>query len=132
MPRGELGRKVEVLIRDDKLKGDEAARRAKELLESEGVHLMAGVLSAPNQLAVNEQCKFNGIPYISTSQSNEIAMRPDNSIYTYHEAFDPFQTAQAVRTVCWKKLWEKMVLFDHGLCLWLANDGRLPAHRQRI
>ena len=36
-----LGRKVELLVRDDKLKPDEAARRAKELIESERVELMA-------------------------------------------------------------------------------------------
>ncbi len=93
---GVLGRKVELLIRDDKLKADEAARRAKELIESEGVQLMAGVFSAANQLAVNEQCKLHGIPYMSTGQSNEITQLPDNSVYTYHEAFDPYQTSQAV------------------------------------
>src|SRR5271169_1309207 len=43
---GVLGRKVELLVRDDKLKPDEAARRAKELIENEGVELMAGVFSA--------------------------------------------------------------------------------------
>ena len=121
---GVLGRKVEILIRDDKLKGDEAARRAKELIESEGVHLMAGVLSAPNQLAVNEQCKFNGIPYMSTSQSNEIAMRPDNSIYTYHEALDPYQTTQALGRYVAKnfgKRWYFLTMdYAYG---WQMTDG---------
>jgi len=121
---GVLGRKVEILIRDDKLKGDEAARRAKELIESEGVHLMAGVLSAPNQLAVNEQCKFNGIPYMSTSQSNEIAMRPDNSIYTYHEALDPYQSTQAFGRYIAKnfgKRWYFLTMdYAYG---WQMTDG---------
>jgi branched-chain amino acid transport system substrate-binding protein len=93
---GVLGRKVELIFRDTKLKADEAARRAKELLESEKVELMTGCLSASNQLAVNEQCKLYGVPYISISQANEITQRQDNSVYTYHEAMDPHMTTQAV------------------------------------
>ncbi len=93
---GVLGRRVELLVRDDKLKPDEAARQAKELIEKEGVELMAGVFSAACQVAVNEQCKLHAIPYLSTGQSNEITQRPDNSLYTYHEALDPHQTSQAV------------------------------------
>ncbi len=101
---GVLGRKVELLVRDDKLKPDEAARRAKELIESEGVELMAGVFSAACQVAVNEQCKLKGIPYLSTGQSNEITQKPDNSVYTYHEALDPYQTSQAVGNYAGKKM----------------------------
>lgn len=93
---GVLGRKVELIVRDTKLKADEAARRAKELIESEKVELMSGCLSASNQLAVNEQCKLHGIPYISVSQANEIQERQDNSVYTYHEAMNPHMTTQAV------------------------------------
>src|SRR5512139_782895 len=69
---GVLGRKVELLIRDDKLKADEGARRAKELIESEKVELLAGNLAAHVQLATNEQAKLHGIPYVSVSQANEI------------------------------------------------------------
>jgi branched-chain amino acid transport system substrate-binding protein len=93
---GVLGRKVEVHFRDTKLKADEAARRAKELIESVRVDLMTGCLSASNQLAVNEQAKLAGIPYISVSQSNEITERRDGSVYTYHEAMNPHMTTQAV------------------------------------
>ena len=93
---GVLGRKVEIIFRDTKLKADEAARRGKELLESEKVDLMTGCLSASNQLAVNAQCKLHGVPYISISQANEITQRQDNSVYTYHEAMNPHMTTQAV------------------------------------
>ena len=121
---GVLGRKVELLVRDDKLKADEAARRAKELIESEGVHLMAGVLSASNQLAVNEQCKLHGIPYISVSQANEITMRPDNSIYTYHEALDPYQTTQAVGEYVAKKYKKRWYFLTSDYAYgWQMTDG---------
>src|SRR4030067_1181145 len=37
---GVLGRKVEILVRDDKLKADEGARRAKELIERRKIKLV--------------------------------------------------------------------------------------------
>jgi len=93
---GVLGRKVELVVRDTKLKAAEAARRAKELLEAEKVELMSGCLSASNQLAVNQLAKEHGVPYVSVSQANEITQRQDNSVYTYHEAMNPHMTTQAV------------------------------------
>jgi len=122
---GVLGRKVELLIRDDKLKADEGARRAKELIESEGVHLMSGILAAHIQLAVNEQCKLHGIPYMSISQANEITMRPDNSIYTYHEALDPHQTTQAVgEYVAKNKKYKKWYFLTSDYAYgWQMTDG---------
>jgi branched-chain amino acid transport system substrate-binding protein len=121
---GVLGRKVELLVRDDKLKADEAARRAKELIEGEKVHLMSGVLSASNQLAVNEQCKLQGIPFMSISQANEITMRPDNSIYTYHEALDPHQTTQAVGEHVAKKYGKKWYFLTSDYAYgWQMTDG---------
>ncbi len=121
---GILGRKVELLVRDTKLKADEAARRAKELIESEGVQLMSGVLSAANQLAVNEQCKLHGVPYVSISQANEITMRPDNSIYTWHEALDPHQTTQAVGEYVAKNFGKRWYFLTSDYAYgWQMTDG---------
>ena len=121
---GVLGRKVELLIRDDKLKADEGARRAKELIESEGVELMSGNLAAHVQLATNEQCKLHGIPYVSVSQSNEITQRPDNSIYTYHEALDPHTTTQAVGEYVAKNFGKRWYFLTSDYAYgWQATDG---------
>ncbi len=121
---GVLGRKVELLVRDDKLKADEAARRAKELIESEHVELMAGALSAANQLSINEQCKLHGVPYMSISQSNEITMRPDNSVYTYHEALDPHMTTQAVGEYVGKKYGKRWYFLTSDYAYgWQMTDG---------
>lgn len=121
---GVLGRKVELIVRDDKLKADEGARRAKELIESEGVHLMAGNLAAHIQLATNEQCKLHGIPYMSISQSNEITQRPDNSIYTYHEALDPHMTTQGVGEYIAKKFGKRWYFLTSDYAYgWQMTDG---------
>ncbi len=121
---GVLGRKVELLVRDDKLKADEAARRAKELIEGEHVDLMAGALSAANQLSINEQCKLHGVPYMSISQSNEITVRPDNSVYTYHEALDPHITTQAVGEYVAKKYGKRWYFLTSDYAYgWQMTDG---------
>ena len=121
---GVLGRKVELITRDTKLKADEAARRAKELLESEKVDLMTGCLSASNQLAVNEQCKLHGVPYISISQSNEITERQDNSVYTYHEAMNPYMTTQAVGEYTAKNFGKRWYYLTSDYAYgWQMTDG---------
>ncbi len=121
---GVLGRKVELVVRDTKLKADEAARRAKELIESVKVELMTGCLSAANQLAVNEQCKLVGMPYMSISQSNEITERRDASVYTYHEAMNPHMTTQAVGKWAAKKFGKRWYFLTSDYAFgWQLTDG---------
>jgi branched-chain amino acid transport system substrate-binding protein len=93
---GVLGRKIEVLFRDDQLKPAVGAQRTKELIENEGVQFVVGGLAAHVQMAINEQTKKAGILFISVSQSDEITARPDASPLTFHEALNPTITTRAV------------------------------------
>ncbi|MEX3010531.1 ABC transporter substrate-binding protein [Hoeflea sp. TYP-13] len=93
---GMNGRMAELLVRDDKLKSGEAAKRAQELIENDGVHFVSGSLSASVQLAVNTICKDRGIPYVSISQSDAINEDKHFSKYTFHEAMNPHMTAGSV------------------------------------
>ena len=90
------GRMAELLVRDDKLKSGEAAKRTQELIEKDKVHFISGSLSASVQLAVNTICKDRGIPYVSISQSDAINEAKHFSRYTFHEAMNPHMTAGAV------------------------------------
>ncbi len=93
---GVLGRRVEVIFRDDQLKPAVGAQRTKELIENEKVHCVVGGLAAHVQMAINEQTKKNNILFISVSQSDEISARPDTSPVTFHEALNPTITTRAV------------------------------------
>lgn len=93
---GMNGRMAELLVRDDKLKSGEAAKRTQELIEKDKVHFVSGSLSASVQLAVNTICKDRGIPYVSISQSDAINEAKHFSKYTFHEAMNPHMTAGAV------------------------------------
>lgn len=90
------GRQVELVVRDDRLSPDEGARRTLELVERERVHVVAGVLSAAVQLAVNEVTKRARKIFISCSQSDKIVMPPDFSPWTFHEALTPWMTSTAL------------------------------------
>ena len=93
---GILGRKVEVLFRDDQLKPAIGAQRTKELIENENVRFVVGGLAAHVQMAINEQTKKSGVLFISVSQSDEISAKPDTSPLTFHEALNPTITTRSV------------------------------------
>jgi branched-chain amino acid transport system substrate-binding protein len=100
---GVNGRKVELLVRDDKLNGGEAATRTLELIEKDKVHAIVGSLSSAVQLAVNEVTRARGVLYVSISQSDTINEVKDFSKYTFHEALNPTMTTAAVARHSFKK-----------------------------
>ena len=93
---GVMGRKVEVLFRDDELKPAIGAQRTKELIENQKVEFVVGGLAAHVQMAINEQTKKAGKLFISISQSDEISAKPDTSPITFHEALNPTITCRVV------------------------------------
>jgi len=93
---GILGRKVELLVRDDQLKPQVGAQRTQELIEKEGCQFIVGGLAAHVQMAINEQTKKAKVLFISTSQSDEITAKPDASPITFHEALNPTITSRVV------------------------------------
>src|SRR5499426_1245692 len=90
---GVMGRKVEVLFRDDELKPAVGAQRTKELIENQKCQFIVGGLAAHVQMAINEQTKKSKVLFISTSQSDEISAKPDTSPITFHEALNPTITS---------------------------------------
>jgi branched-chain amino acid transport system substrate-binding protein len=100
---GVNGRKIELLVRDDKLNGGEAATRTLELIEKDKVHAIVGSLSSAVQLAVNEVTRARGVIYVSISQSDTINEVKDFGKFTFHEALNPHMTAGAVARQTFKK-----------------------------
>ena len=107
---GILGRKVEVLFRDDQLKPAVGAQRTQELIEKEKCQFIVGGLAAHVQMAINEQTKKSKVLFVSTSQSDEISAKPDTSPITFHEALNPTITCRAVGTWAAQNLGKKWYL----------------------
>jgi len=101
---GLLGRPIEFIVRDSKLKTDEAALKAKELVEKEKIDLAIGTLGAHTVVAYNIECKKHKIPLMGICQSDDLNKMPDWGPYTFHEGFTPYMTAQAEATWIAKNL----------------------------
>ena len=95
---GIMGRKVEVLFRDDQLKPAVGAQRTQELIEKDKCQFIVGGLAAHVQMAINETTKKAKVLFISVSQSDEISAKPDTSPLTFHEALNPTITSRAMGT----------------------------------
>src|SRR5256712_7576057 len=104
---GVMGRKIEVLFRDDELKPAVGAQRTKELIENQKVDFVVGGLAAHVQMAINEQTKAAKKLYISVSQSDEISAKPDTSPLTFHKRRTPRSPARRLPTSGIKNLARK-------------------------
>src|SRR5437588_11638649 len=113
---GILGRKVELLVRDDQLKPQVGAQRTQELIEKENCQFIVGGLAAHVQMAINEQTKKSKVLFISVSQSDEISAKPDTSPLTFHEALNPTITSRAMGTCIAQNLGKKwwMIYADYA------------------
>jgi branched-chain amino acid transport system substrate-binding protein len=93
---GVLGRKVELIVRDDQLNPAEGARKAKEIVEQEQVKYIAGSLSSAVQMTINNYTKKVGVMFVSLSCSDEITKMPDFSKYTFHDYATSYMHNEAV------------------------------------
>ena len=97
------GRKIELLVRDDKLNGGEAATRTLELIEKDKVHAVVGSSVERGATCRQRSDAGPGIIYVSISQSDTINEVKDFSKFTFHEALNPHMTAGAVARHSFKK-----------------------------
>jgi branched-chain amino acid transport system substrate-binding protein len=94
---GVLGRPLQLIIRDDKLQTDEAARQAQSLIQQERVDMIAGTIHAGGNLAINSVTKAAGVLYFATSATD--TLRKERGEYTFHTAWA--QSAAAPFVLDW-------------------------------
>ena len=63
---GVLGRPLEMISRDDKLKAEVGVREAKDLILNQKVHWIQGIVSSGIALAVSAYCKTQKVIFIDT------------------------------------------------------------------
>ena len=125
---GVMGRKVEVLFRDDELKPAVGAQRTKELIENQKCQFIVGGLAAHVQMAINEQTKKAKVLFISTSQSDEISAKPDTSPITFHEALNPTITSRVMGTWIAQNLGKKWWIIYADYAWGKQNNAGAPGH----
>jgi branched-chain amino acid transport system substrate-binding protein len=102
---GVLGRKVELIIRDDQLNPAEGARKVKEMVEQEGVKFVAGALSAAVAMGIHSYTKRVGVLYVCTTIPDDISKVPDYSKYSFHDMAGNYMYTQTLGNY----------IFDHNL-----------------
>ncbi|MCS7206687.1 MAG: ABC transporter substrate-binding protein [Dehalococcoidia bacterium] len=92
---GILGRKIEFIFRDDKLRADEAVKAAQELVFQEKVEFLVGCISSTVGLALSEWAKANKVFYFAThcqtsrltwDLGHEYVARTSNNVNQYIRA----------------------------------------------
>lgn len=80
---GILGRKVEVLTRDDKFRVDLGLNEAKELIMREHVDVLMGTINSAVSLAVSNLCKREKVPFLVTFGKSDKITGAEGNRYVF-------------------------------------------------
>ncbi|HET8577575.1 MAG TPA: ABC transporter substrate-binding protein [Methylomirabilota bacterium] len=126
---GVLGRKVEVVFRDDKGQPAEAVKHAQELVESEKVTLIAGTFLSNVGLAVSDWAKQNKVMFVAAEPLTEavtwakghdhvVRLRPN----TYEQGRMLAEKAAKTKSVKWATIGPN---YEYGKRAWETFRDRL-------
>ena len=126
---GVLGRKLEVVFRDDKGQPAEAVKHAQELVESEKVALIAGTFLSNVGLAVSDWAKQNKVMFVAAEplteavtwakgHSHVVRLRPN----TYEQGRMLAEKAARMKYVKWATIGPN---YEYGKRAWETFRDRL-------
>ncbi len=116
---GVLGRKIEVVLRDDTFKSDVGLTMAKELILKENVDILMGTINSATALAISDLCKKEKVAFLVTfSKSGKITGEKGHRyVFNLNENTD--MIGRATATVLAKKPFVKY---------WIAGDDYEYGH----
>jgi branched-chain amino acid transport system substrate-binding protein len=133
---GVLGRKLEVLFRDDKGQPAEAVKHAQELVESEKVALIAGTFLSNVGLAVADWAKQNKVLFVAAEPLTEaltwakghdyaVRLRPN----TYEQGRMLAEKAGKMKYVKWATIGPN---YEYGKRAWETFRDRLKEMKPEV
>ncbi len=93
---GLLGRKIELVKRDDKLNPGEAAKVTQDMIQNDKPDFIIGSISGATVLPMNDQAKKAGIPFFGIAQSDAVTTAKDRGQFSFHEALTPTMNGRAL------------------------------------
>ena len=116
---GVLGKKIEVLLRDDTFKSDVGLTLAKELILKENVDILMGTINSATALAISDLAKKEKVPFLVTfSKSGKITGEKGHRyVFGMNENTD--MIGRATATVLAKKPYVRY---------WIAGDDYEYGH----
>jgi len=119
---GVLGRPLEFIFRDDKLKPDEAVKAARELVGQEKVDFLAGCISSGVGLAISAYAKESKVLYIATHCQTSRLTWDDGHKYVAHTTNNVNQYVRALAkkaaTTPYKKWAHISPDYEYGHNVW--------------
>jgi len=133
---GVIGRKLEVLFRDDKGQPAEAVKHAQELVESEKVALIAGTFLSNVGLAVSDWAKQNKVMFVAAEPLTEaltwskghdyaVRLRPN----TYEQGRMLAEKAGKMKYVKWATIGPN---YEYGKRAWETFRDRLKEMKPEV
>jgi branched-chain amino acid transport system substrate-binding protein len=133
---GVLGRRLEVLFRDDKGQPAEAVKHAQELVESEKVALIAGTFLSNVGLAVSDWAKQNKVVFVAAEPLTEaltwskghdyaVRLRPN----TYEQGRMLAEKAGKMKYVKWATIGPN---YEYGKRAWETFRDRLKETKPEV
>lgn len=128
---GLLGRKVEVIFRDDRGNPAEAVQRAEELVSSQKVDLIAGTFLSNVALAVSDWAKRNKVLFVASEPLTSALTWSQGSPYvfrvrpnTYEQGVMLANRAARMKYLRWASIGPN---YEYGKRAWQAFWSRLSA-----
>jgi len=103
---GVLGKKVELYVRDSQLDGGIALRKAKELVDEEGIKIIGGSLSGAVSRVLNEFAGKNKLLYMAYCQSDMVTGEDINK-YGFTNMVNPYMDVMTVSKYAFGNLGKK-------------------------
>jgi branched-chain amino acid transport system substrate-binding protein len=116
---GVLGKKIEIVTRDEKFQPNVALAMAKELVMKENVDLIAGTISSASALAISDFAKREKIPFFVTYAKSEKISGEKGHRYVFHVAENTAMAGRAAGAALAKKPYTKY---------WIAGDDMEYGH----
>ena len=116
---GVLGKKIEIVTRDEKFQPAVALAMAKELIMKENVDLLMGTISSASALAISELAKKEKIPFLVTYAKSEKITGELGHRYVFSMADNTAMAGRAAGAAIAKKGYTKF---------WIAGDDMEYGH----
>ncbi len=116
---GVLGKKMEIVTRDEQFKPDIALAMAKELIMKENVDLLMGTISSASALAISDLAKREKVPFLVTYAKSEKLTGELGHRYVFSMADNTAMAGRAAGDAIAKKGYTKF---------WIAGDDMEYGH----
>jgi branched-chain amino acid transport system substrate-binding protein len=111
------GRAVEVIVEDKgSNKPDDGLTKARKLVERDGAHILAGVISSPVAVALREYAHSQKVPFIVANAGADVITQKLRSPYVFRSSFSNSDSSHPLGEWAYKQGYRKMVLMasDYG------------------